>query len=192
MVLKKRERIWNLPNMLSAYRLVAFPYILYLIYTEKQTAYLLLFCISLVTDILDGAIARMFKLQTTFGAKLDSVADVGSYVLAAYGLLQFKWNELSNVSIGIWIYVAVFISVYLLSFIKFGKFPSLHLYSSKIAGLIDGAFFFYLFFVGYNSLFLWIALGWGIASLLEMIGVLLVLRELRSDCRGLYWVMKDW
>ncbi|WP_371412031.1 CDP-alcohol phosphatidyltransferase family protein [Sphingobacterium sp. HMA12] len=32
-------------------------------------------------------IARLFKLQTEFGAKLDSVADIGTYLMAFMGMI---------------------------------------------------------------------------------------------------------
>lgn len=191
MAVNKWENIWNVPNALSTYRLLVFPYILYLVYSGRQDTYLVFFCISIFTDILDGAIARTFKLQTEFGAKLDSVADFGSYVLAAYGLIHFKWEELTNAGIWLWIYLAIFLLVYIISYLRFRKFPSLHLYSSKIAGALDGIFFFYLFFFGYSGVMLAIAITWGILSLLEMITILLLLKELHSDCKGLYWVLKN-
>jgi CDP-diacylglycerol--glycerol-3-phosphate 3-phosphatidyltransferase len=190
MAVNKKENIWNIPNLLSAYRIAVFPYILFLIYIGRQEAYLIFFCINIVTDILDGAIARCFKLQTNFGARLDSIADVGSYILAGYGLMHFKWDTLSEVHSWIWIYVGAFIVPYIVSYLRFRKFPSLHLYSSKIGGALDGIFFFYLFFFGYNALLFTGAIVWGIASFIEMIAVLLLLKELRSDCKGLYWVMK--
>lgn len=190
MAINSREKIWNVPNLLSAYRIAVFPYILYLIYVGRQDAYLLFFCISILTDILDGTIARLFKLQTKFGARLDSLADFGSYILAVYGLIHFKWDDLNRAGIWLWIYLGVFALVYIISFIKFGKFPSLHLYSSKIAGTLDSIFFFYLFFFGYNGTMLTVAIVWGILSLCEMIAILLLLKELRSDCKGLYWVVR--
>ncbi len=190
MAIKQRENIWNLPNLLSVYRLVIFPYVLYLIFNSKQEAYLLFFCINIVTDILDGAIARIFKQQTEFGARLDSLADIGSYILAGYGLIHFKWSVISHSYFWITTYLAVFVLVYIISYMKFGKFPSLHLYSSKISGALAGFFFFYLFVWGYNGLLFTIAIAWGILSLLEMIAVLLYLKKLKSDCKGLYWVIK--
>ena len=190
MAITEREKIWNIPNLLSGYRLLIFPYVFYLIYAGRQDLFLLFFCINIVTDILDGAIARHFKLHTKFGARLDSIADVGSYILAGYGLIHFKWDGLSDVHRWIWIYLTAFMIPYIVSYIKFRKFPSLHLYSSKIGGALDGTFFFYLFFFGYNPLLFAVAIVWGIASFIEMTLVLLLLKDLRSDCKGLYWVIK--
>lgn len=191
MVIDKSEKIWNIPNLLSGYRLLIFPYVLYLIYTDKQQLFLLFFCISIITDILDGAIARIYKLQTKFGAKLDSVADFGSYILAACGLIHFKWDVLIEVHTWIGAYVVAFLIPYIVSYLKYRKFPSLHLYSSKIGGAMDGIFFFYLFFVGYSTLLFFIAIIWGLLSFIEMTAVILLLKELRSDCKGLYWIVKN-
>jgi len=68
----KKENIYNVPNFLSFYRLLTFPLVLYFIYTGEENLFAIFLCVNLVTDILDGLIARMFNLKTKFGAKLDS------------------------------------------------------------------------------------------------------------------------
>src|SRR6478672_8531181 len=86
----KKEKTLNVPNVLSAYRLVAIPVICYALYTNKEGLFIFLICTNLITDILDGLIARTFNLQTEFGARLDSLADVGTIILAVTGMFVFK------------------------------------------------------------------------------------------------------
>src|SRR5580765_5064165 len=76
------ERFWTIPNILSLYRIIIFPFIFYLLVTKNESLFSLFITISLITDILDGLIARLFKMQTKIGAKLDSWADTGTYILA--------------------------------------------------------------------------------------------------------------
>ncbi len=186
-----KERIFNLPNLLSFYRLLTFPYILYLVVIGNEHLFSILLCINLVTDILDGLIARVFKLQTKFGARLDSIADMGTYILALCGIFVFKWVFISSSGIFLWLFLATYLLTYVVSFVRFRKFPSLHLYSVKIGAYVQGIFFFVLFFWGFHLVLFVLAMVWGIASYLEEVAVLLSLRELRSDCRGLYWVLKE-
>jgi hypothetical protein len=63
----KKENIWNLPNAISLYRLLSFPFLLYLIYAGNESLFATLLCINLASDAIDGIIARAFKLQTEFG-----------------------------------------------------------------------------------------------------------------------------
>ena len=191
MAMKLSSEILTVPNALSAYRILAAPAILHFIYSGRQEMFLLFLCINIVSDILDGAIARAFNMQTNFGARLDSIGDIGTYIIAAYGILKFKWHEISSAGTLLWIFVAFFLLPFVVSYLKFGKLPSLHLYSSKIGGTLDGVLFFYLFFFGYNQWILALAIVWGIWSFIEQLIILLILKELKSDVKGLYWVLKS-
>ena len=66
----KGENIINVPNFISLYRLLVFPVILFMALTGRESGFVILLCISLVSDVLDGNIARLFKLQTNFGAEV--------------------------------------------------------------------------------------------------------------------------
>jgi CDP-diacylglycerol--glycerol-3-phosphate 3-phosphatidyltransferase len=76
------ERVWTIPNILSLYRILVFPFILWLILSGNQQLFAAFITISLISDLLDGLIARTFKMQTKIGALLDSWADLGTYILA--------------------------------------------------------------------------------------------------------------
>ena len=86
----KKENRWNVPNALSAYRILALPFISYALFTADRDLFILLLSINLISDILDGLIARLFNLQTEFGAKLDSVADIGTYLMAFIGMITLE------------------------------------------------------------------------------------------------------
>ncbi len=185
------ERLLNVPNCLSIYRIAITPFVLYLVYLRREDLFLLFLCINVVTDILDGLIARAFHLQTKIGARLDSAGDVGTYILAAAGLLKFRWQSLSGEWPVLTIFLIFFLLPYIVSYLRFRKLPSLHLYSSKIGGTIDVVFVFLLFFVGYQRWVLHLAVAWGVLSFIEQTVILMLLRDLRSDCRGLYWVLRN-
>ena len=63
------------PNALTGLRFVLVPFVLWTIMTGRHGAALGLFACAAVTDILDGAAARHFKLTSTMGAYLDPIAD---------------------------------------------------------------------------------------------------------------------
>jgi cardiolipin synthase (CMP-forming) len=65
----------QLPNLLTAARLLAAPYIFYLLATDAYRAALAWFAIAGLTDVLDGFLARKFRAGSRFGALLDPVAD---------------------------------------------------------------------------------------------------------------------
>ena len=186
-----KENIYNIPNLLSFYRLVTFPLLLWFIYSGQGTLFAIFICINLVTDILDGLIARAFNLKTKFGAKLDSLADNGTYIAAILGVFTFKFEELSKDIWMLWLFIGFFVSGLLISFIKFKQFPSLHLYTTKIGGYIQGFFLFILFAWGYHQNLFYAAMVMGYISHIEEISILLIIKEMKSDAKGLYWILKD-
>ncbi|SCD20926.1 putative CDP-alcohol phosphatidyltransferase [Proteiniphilum saccharofermentans] len=190
-LLWKGENILNIPNVISLYRLLAFPLILYFALTGQEKWYTIFLCISLVSDILDGNIARIFKLQTKFGAALDNLADVCTYSMAILGLFLFKWTDIAPHAWILYLFLAIFLASYLVSFIRFGKIPGLHLYSAVSAGYIHGIFFFVLFVFEFYTWFYYLALIWGIVAYTEKILVLLRLDDIRSGVKGLYWLIKS-
>lgn len=181
----------NIPNLLSAYRILAFPMVLYFALSENENLFVLFLIINLITDILDGLIARAFKMQTEFGARLDSIADIGTYILAIVGIFIFKAADFEPHLLSFYVFVGLFVSANVLSVIKFGRLPSLHLYSSKLGGYIQGTFFFVLFIFDFYVPFYYFMVIWGIASFAEHITIQLLISEMRSNAKGLYWILKE-
>ena len=148
-IIVKGENVLNVPNILSLYRLLVFPVILYMALTGNEKWFVILICISLVSDILDGNIARLFKLQTNFGAALDNLADVFTFAMALLGLFVFKWTEIQPHSWFLFLFLAIFVLSYIVGFFRFGKIPGLHLYGAVTAGYVQGIFFFIVFVFGF-------------------------------------------
>lgn len=63
------------PNWLTYFRILTVPFIFLLLSTDHFTYALLLFAVSGLTDILDGALARRRNLVTDLGKVIDPVAD---------------------------------------------------------------------------------------------------------------------
>lgn len=181
----------NIPNILSLYRLLSFPVVLYFALSNKENIFVVLLVVNLITDALDGIIARMFKLETEFGAKLDAYADIGMYITAIIGVVAFKSSDLSPHYLSLFVFVFVFIAPKLVSLYRFKRFPSLHLYSSKVGGYMQGAFFFVLFVFGFNVAFYYFVILFGILTFIEQVIILLIIPELKSNVKGLYWALKD-
>jgi cardiolipin synthase (CMP-forming) len=185
------ENILNIPNIISFYRLIMFPVVLILGLLGYEKLFVIFISINLVSDIIDGFIARTFKLVTRFGAALDNLADIGTYILALFGLFTFRWEVIQNHAWFLYIFLTLFILSYLVAFYRFGKIPGLHLYSAVTAGYLQGAFFFVLFVWGFNVWFYYIAIGWGIIAYMEKILVLRLIDDIKPGVKGLYWLFKN-
>lgn len=90
---KYAHKIITIPNILSLFRLLLIPVIVWL-YVVKQdpvwtTAVLAL---SGLTDIIDGIIARKFHMVSDLGKALDPVADKLTQIAMLFCLVtRFKW-----------------------------------------------------------------------------------------------------
>ncbi|HAD47700.1 MAG: CDP-diacylglycerol--glycerol-3-phosphate 3-phosphatidyltransferase [Idiomarina sp.] len=76
---------WNIPNILTSFRIVLIPVFLiifYLPFEEARFWSAFIFLLAAVTDALDGFVARQFNQYTEFGEFLDPVADKAMVVAA--------------------------------------------------------------------------------------------------------------
>lgn len=190
-VMYKNENILNIPNVISLYRVLMFPVILVFALLDYERVFVVLLSINLVSDIVDGFLARAFKQVTRFGAAMDNLGDIGTYILALYGLFAFKWPVIQPHAWLLFAFLGVFVLSYIVAFLRFGKIPGLHLYGAVAAGYLQGAFFFVLFVWGFNLWFYYIALGWGTLAYIEKIIVLLKTDDIRPGLKGLYWIMQQ-
>jgi len=63
------------PNYFTYFRIISVPFILYFLQTDKLVFAFILFIISMLTDLIDGALARTRHQITNLGKVLDPVAD---------------------------------------------------------------------------------------------------------------------
>jgi len=187
----KKQEIWTIPNVITFYRLLAFPVILFFILANNEKLFAIFLIINLLSDAIDGFIARKFKMETEFGAKIDSIADNFTYVLAFTGIFVFKLEDFMPYVISLAIYIGLLIATVVLSLVKFRRFPSLHLYTTKINGYVQGIFIICLFTVGFILPLYYILIVLGIIGAIESVIIQLLISEMRSNVKGLYWVIKD-
>jgi len=135
-------------------------------------------------------IARIFNLKTRFGAALDNLADMGTYLLALVGIFRFRWEVIQSHAWFLYIFLGIFTASYLVAFYRFGKIPGLHLYAAVAAGYIQGIFFFILFVFGFYAWLYYLVIGWGIIAYIEKTLVLLRIDEIKPGIKGLYWLIK--
>jgi len=157
--------ILNIPNCLSASRLVLVPVLLYLAYYGHGNAFLILLAGSLLTDGLDGYLARRWNQTSELGARLDSWGDLFTYSAMLLGLFllwpsifqQQKWFFV----LGFFTYLVPTLS----SLLKFHELPRYHTWSAKLAAVLMAPAYYSLvlldtstFFRGVIFFHIWVAL----------------------------------
>lgn len=139
---------WTLPNLLTSFRFVAAPILLWLAWHGHGIAFMVLLAAAFLTDVLDGLVARLTHQVSEFGARLDSWADVVNYLTIAISC-WWLWPDMVmqelpfvlSVIISMWIPAIV-------GFYKFGTMTSYHTWSVKLAAAATGLTLYVLFFGG--------------------------------------------
>jgi cardiolipin synthase (CMP-forming) len=164
-----------LPNVLSAVRLITIPVLWLLALRGLSTVLGVVLLLSLLTDALDGPIARQLHQCTAFGSRLDSLADnllLPSTIAWLVMLRPRVWEDHAPlIAIALVIYAASLV----LGAVKFGRIANLHLYTSKGAGVLGSAFVVHSFlFGGYSPWLFYPAVGLLIVSSAETLALQLV------------------
>src|SRR5712692_4695705 len=83
----------NVPNLLSALRIACVPVLLALAWNGATPIFLLLFGLGLLSDVLDGALARRLGQESAFGARLDQWGDFALWLALPFGA-WWLWREI--------------------------------------------------------------------------------------------------
>jgi len=84
--------IFTLPNFITSLRIIAAPFVMYMILNGRYAAAFIILLLAAITDSFDGKVARLLKQQSAFGAILDPIADVTLTTCTVIALLiQFQF-----------------------------------------------------------------------------------------------------
>ena len=180
----------TVPNLLTGFRFVAAPALLWLAWHGYGVAFMALLAVAFLTDLLDGMAARLTGQVSKFGATLDSWADVVTYLTIAV-CCWWLWPDVVEREL-------FFVSLVVLScllpaaagFVKFGCFTSYHTWGVKIAAASMGLTLYVLFLGGPAWPFR-VAAVICILAALEEILITSLLSEPVSDVRSVWNVLKQ-
>ena len=130
-ILKKCKR--NIANIITLLRIAG---TLSVLFTEPLSpAFLIIYTITGLTDVLDGWVARRTNTAGSFGARLDSIADLLFYAVMLFCISPFLFKILPG---HIWYAAAAVLilrlSAYITAALKYRRFASLHTYLNKLTG----------------------------------------------------------
>ncbi len=128
--------VFTLPNIISMLRILLSPLLLLLAWQDKATLFLFLFFIALLSDALDGYLARRLQQTSELGSRLDSYGDLALFLplpLEAWWLWpDLVLRELPFIGAAI----AGLLVPLLIGWLKFRRLTSYHTYGAKIAAVL--------------------------------------------------------
>lgn len=184
--------LWrNVPNAISIARLCATAVLLFaaLLRHAELFKWLLLAC--LLSDILDGLIARAFHVTSKLGASLDSIADVTTMLMAMLGVAVFQRAFLSEHFTAVLVVIAFYVGELIAALIRYGKLSSFHTLLDRVAAYAAGIFIMSLFLWGYQAWLFQIAVTVYIVALTEEMLLIWLLPEWRSDVWSVFRVLAE-
>ena len=81
---------YKIINGITLYRLLAAPFLFYLAFAGRIDLFKWLLPVSFFTDLIDGFLARKFKVTSEMGSRLDSIADDLTILASIAALFLFK------------------------------------------------------------------------------------------------------
>lgn len=179
----------SIPNILSGFRLIAAPFLLYLAWIGYQNYFLILLSISLLSDSVDGYVARRFNAATDIGSRLDSWGDLITYLtipLCAWWL----WPEiLKREAFFVLLAIVAFILPLTAGVAKFHRIPSYHTWGAKTAAIVMSVSIFILLIADFPWPFRCAAL-FQIFVACEEVAITLRLTEIQSNVRSIWHIKK--
>ncbi|MBI1924988.1 CDP-alcohol phosphatidyltransferase family protein [Candidatus Poribacteria bacterium] len=169
-----KDKLFTLPNVISLCRLAFLPVLWWFALQGKTPWVGIGIMVALLSDILDGQLARRLNQMTKFGSQLDSLADNLLVPSTIAWLLMLRPEVLEGHNRMVVIIAAAIYAVLLaVGYLRFRRFANLHLYSGKASGVIGTLFMLHAFVFGFHPMMFYLAVG--MFTLANCEGLLLML-----------------
>lgn len=179
----------NIPEGLILFRFLLAPIILWLAYyfgESSRMIILILMYLGLISDILDGIIARKQNSSTEKLRRLDSQTDMIFWLSIGFATWFLYPELISKNSISIRIILSMEILVYIISILKFKKETCTHAFLSKLWGITLLIAFTSLIGFNHSGTPFLTAIIMGIISHIDRILITLILPTWTHDIPSTY------
>ena len=143
----------------------------------------------LLTDATDGLLARRLNQTSELGAKLDSWADLFTYLCLPFCAWWLRPEVIRQEAVYIGGGIFFYLAAIAVGFWKFHHLTSYHTWGAKISAVVFGAAVLVLFAGGPGWVFRWVMPIIVLAELEEM-AITATLPELRANVRSLWHALK--
>jgi len=186
------KKAWYVINGITLYRVVAAPFLLVLLFTGRYELFKWLLGLSFFTDLIDGFLARKFKVTSVAGTRLDSIGDDLTILVAMTGLFVMKPEFIKQEKLAFIILLALFLVQTIYAFIRYRKMTSFHTWLAKAAAIFQGVFLLLVFFTGEpNMILFYTAVIVTMLELIEEIILVYLLPVWETDVKGIYRLFKN-
>lgn len=182
---------FNIADWFSFYRIAAAPFLLILLWLNKQEFFTWMLLISYGTDMVDGYLARKLKITSPRGSQLDSMGDQITFAIGLIGLFLFEFEFIKENYILILIAFVPYLIQMLIAFKKYGKATAFHTYLAKLSAFIQAFFILSTLFFGPNYFLFYFMIILGFIETIEEVILISLYDKWVSDVKGIYWALRD-
>ncbi len=175
----------TVPNVLSGLRLLLIPVLLMLAWRGQSILFSGLLLFSLLTDNLDGYLARRLNQRTELGAKLDSWADAATWLMLPLCGWWLHPEALRAEAPWLAAGLGSFLASIAFGFIKYQRLISYHTWGAKALTVVVGVAAVVFFATGHGWVFR-VAMPFVMLSALEEMAITTVLPQWQANVPSLW------
>lgn len=179
-----KTRNFNLPNAISTLRILLVPLLVLFAFHGWRHAFTILLTASLLTDILDGYLARRLNQQTMLGTQLDSWGDFLTVLVYPVAALWLHPELLKQNALWVTVAACAYFSPIAFGFFKYGRLTSYHTRLMTVSAYLMGGAVV-AFFAGWSDQPLRIACIVLVVAAIEEIAISATLPLWRANVRNL-------
>ena len=143
----------TIPNLLSLSRIVMAPFLLVSSYYGSENLFFLFFSLMLISDVLDGYIARKLHQCTKIGSRLDSIGDYITYITVPF-TTWWLWPEIIHEERDYIVFaLLLFLIPGIVARLKFGEMVAYHTWLTKVTAVVMSIGIIVILFTKINIIF---------------------------------------
>jgi len=182
--------LYSVPNLLSMLRLALVPVLAILATTNQAIGFLILLAFSLVSDVLDGYLARKLQQTSELGARLDSWGDMLTYAIMILGLYLIWPSIFSDQAIFLFAAMLSYILPVALSLNRFGSYPSYHTWGAKLAAVLIAPAYYLLILTDNQLFFRLVIVLHGLVAI-EVMLITLMLKRPKTNVASVFQLLRN-
>ncbi|PPK95601.1 CDP-diacylglycerol--glycerol-3-phosphate 3-phosphatidyltransferase [Nonlabens xylanidelens] len=179
----------NIPKVLILFRLLLAPIILglaYFIGDDSKTTIIVLMYLGLISDILDGIVARKQGVSSTSLRRMDSQTDMVFWLSIGFATWILYPQLIANNYVSIYVILVMEVACYVISLVKFKKETCTHAFLSKLWGITLLVAFTSLIGFNHSGIPFALAIVMGIISHIDRILITIILPKWTHDIPSAY------
>jgi len=179
----------NIPQGLILLRFLLAPIILglaYFIGSNSKLIILALMYLGLISDILDGIIARKQNISSANLRRLDSQTDMIFWLSIGIATWILYPKLIHDNRIAVWAILVMEVSVYIISLLKFKRETCTHAFLSKLWGITLLIAFTSLIGFNHAGIPFYLAIVFGLVSHVDRILITIILPKWNHDIPSAY------